>query len=262
VLVPSRTENMTLKKLTLAGTTAVVVVAIVLIAGCTSSTSTNSTQSPGAGTQLPTANAGADQEGKVGTTVTLDGSGSSGPNGGALTYNWSLSSVPASSSAQLVNPTSVHPTFTPDKAGTYVASLVVADGAGAQSQPSSVSITCAPLQPSNTTLTAHVSKTNLYVGDTETISGKLVDADGKGIPNQTISFKLEAHVLGITRDVPVNSTTTGATGAYTQTTAPVTSNGVPFFITQVNLEGWAVYAGSDFYKPSTTEHAQVVIHFA
>jgi len=211
---------------------------------------------------LLTANAGPAQKGKVGTTVTLDGSGSSSPNGGGLMYDWSWKSVPGNSSAQLVNPTSVHPTFTPDKAGTYVASLTVKDDAGAQSQPSSVSILCAPLQPSNTTLTAHLSKTDLYVGDTETISGKLVDADGQGIPNQTISFQLEAHVLGVTSDVPINSTTTNATGAYTETTAPVTSSGVPFFITQVNLEGWATYAGNDFYKPATTEHAQVVIHFA
>jgi hypothetical protein len=249
---------MTLKKLTLAGTTAVVVVAIVLIAGCTSSTSTNSTQSPGAGTQLPTANAGADQEGKVGTTVTLDGSGSSGPNGGALTYNWSLGSVPTNSSVRLVNPTSVHPTFTPDKAGTYVARLVVADHAGGQSQPSSVSITCA-LQPSNTTLTARVSKTDLNIGDTVIISGNLVDANGRGIPNQTISFTVEAHVLGFTSNVPVNSTTTDATGAFSQS-VPVTSNGAPSFITQVNLEGWAAYAGSELYKPSTTEHVQMVLH--
>jgi hypothetical protein len=136
----------------------------------------------------------------------------------------------------------------PVEAGTYVASLVVTDDTEAQSQPSSVSIPCAPLEPSNTTLTAHLSKTDLYAGDTEIISGKLVDADGQGIPNQTISFKLEAHVLGITRDVPVNSTTTDTTGAYTQTTDPVTSNGVPFFITQVNLEGWAIYAGSDLLQ--------------
>jgi hypothetical protein len=40
---------------------------------------------------------------------------------GALKYNWSLRSVPANSSAKLVNPTSVHPTFTPKKAGTCVA---------------------------------------------------------------------------------------------------------------------------------------------
>ena len=249
------------KKLTLTGITAVVVVATVLVAGCTSSTSPNSTQSQAAGGQLPAANAGPDQKGKVSTTVTLDGSGSSSSNG-APTYDWSFSSVPANSSAKLVNPTSVHPTFTPDKVGTYVARLIVGDQTGAQSLPSSVSILCAPLQPSNTTLTAHLSKTDLRVGDTEIISGRLVDADGQGIPNQTISFRLEAHVLGVTRDVPVNSTITDANGAFTQTTDPVSSNGVPFFITQVNLEGWAIYTGSELYKPSTTEHVQVVINFS
>jgi chitinase len=45
-----------------------------------------------------------------------------------LTYNWSLTSRPAGSTATLTSATSAKPTFTADGAGTYVASLTVNDG--------------------------------------------------------------------------------------------------------------------------------------
>ena len=72
-------------------------VGAILIAGCTSTTtpSVPQTQTEGTGqgtSQLPTANAGADQTGKVGAIVTLDGRKSNASSGGGgLTYAWSLS---------------------------------------------------------------------------------------------------------------------------------------------------------------------------
>ena len=45
-----------------------------------------------------------------------------------LAYNWSLTSVPAGSSATLSNPTSVNPTFVIDVFGDYEAQLIVNDG--------------------------------------------------------------------------------------------------------------------------------------
>jgi hypothetical protein len=83
---------------------------------------------------------------------------------GALTYDWSLSSAPNDSAAQLANQTSDRPTFKPDKAGTYVVSLVVTDSSGAKSTPDATNVTVTPTQPSNTTLTAQTSKTDLYLG--------------------------------------------------------------------------------------------------
>ena len=77
----------------------------------------------------PIANAGDDQSVNVGGTVTLDGSGSSDPDGDPLTFNWAFSSIPAGSTAILDNPSSVNPSFTADVAGTYVVSLTVNDGA-------------------------------------------------------------------------------------------------------------------------------------
>ena len=94
----------------------------------------------------PVANAGPDQGGKApGTLVTLNGSGSSDANGDPLTYSWSLSR-PAGSTAVLANPTSVSPTFTVDRDGTYTAQLIVNDGT-VNSAPNSVLITATNAAP-------------------------------------------------------------------------------------------------------------------
>ena len=76
----------------------------------------------------PIANAGANQTGYVGTSVTLDGSGSSDPDGDPITYRWSFSWVPAGSAAVLANAHGAKPSFTPDLPGSYGVSLTVNDG--------------------------------------------------------------------------------------------------------------------------------------
>ncbi len=88
----------------------------------------------------PTASAGHDKTVTVRSTVWLDGSASSDPDGDPLTYAWSIVTKPTSSRATLTKPTSVKPTFTPDRAGTYVVQLVVNDGK-ASSAPDTVTIT-------------------------------------------------------------------------------------------------------------------------
>jgi hypothetical protein len=75
----------------------------------------------------PIANAGASQTVRMRDVVTLNGSGSD-VDGNPLTYSWSLITVPAHSKAVLSAVTSASPTFTADKAGTYVARLVANDG--------------------------------------------------------------------------------------------------------------------------------------
>ena len=75
----------------------------------------------------PVANAGANQSVVLGT-ITLDGSTSSDANGDIITYKWSLISKPTSSTASLTGDTTAKPTFVADRAGIYVASLVVNDG--------------------------------------------------------------------------------------------------------------------------------------
>ena len=97
----------------------------------------------GTGNVAPTANAGPDQLVSLGQTVRLDGGGSTDANGDAVSYSWSLVSVPAGSGATLTNASIVNPAFVADLFGTYVAQLIVSDGtlAGA---PDTVSISVRP----------------------------------------------------------------------------------------------------------------------
>jgi uncharacterized protein YjdB len=94
----------------------------------------------------PVAKAGPDQTVNVGATVVLNGSGSTSGSGNPLTYAWTLTQVPAGSTAALTGANTVSPTFVADKAGTYKAQLMVNDGV-ASSAPSTVTITTQTVKP-------------------------------------------------------------------------------------------------------------------
>ncbi|MCZ8529588.1 PKD domain-containing protein [Alteromonas sp. PRIM-21] len=76
----------------------------------------------------PVANAGNDQNVTAGTTVYLDGSGSTDADGDGLLYSWSFVSKPTGSLSTFDDETTVNPGFTPDLDGSYVISLIVNDG--------------------------------------------------------------------------------------------------------------------------------------
>ncbi|MGB6393713.1 MAG: PKD domain-containing protein [Candidatus Acidiferrales bacterium] len=116
----------------------------------------------------PVAIAGPAQTVFVATAVTLDGSASTDSDSMPLTYSWALTVVPAGSAAKLANPISVHPSFTVDVDGTYVAQLIVNDGI-LSSSPSTVTIST---QPSTPTANA---------GGAQAVSvGATVQLDGSG----------------------------------------------------------------------------------
>lgn len=104
----------------------------------------------------PVANAGAAQKVLVGSTVTLDGGGSSDANGDALSYSWSILSRPASSNAMLTSTTGQRTTFVPEGAGAYTITLTVNDGKSSSAL-------------ATTTVTA--SATNLTINSTSYANG-------------------------------------------------------------------------------------------
>lgn len=116
------------------------------------------------------ADAGPDQKVFINSQATLDGSKSSDASGGALTYQWTLTTVPAGSKAALSNSTAVKPTFVPDVAGDYVASLTAGNGK-VNSLPDTVTITAsalpwssgAPMPTARTNVVAVAAGTNIYV---------------------------------------------------------------------------------------------------
>jgi hypothetical protein len=81
-----------------------------------------------AANSAPVAVPGNSQNVSVATLVTLDGTSSTDANFDFLTYRWNIITKPTGSTSALSSLSSPKPTFTPDKAGVYVATLIVNDG--------------------------------------------------------------------------------------------------------------------------------------
>ena len=128
--------------------------------------------------QTPTANAGAAQTVAEGTTVTLNGSASSDPDGDKLTYAWlQISGTTVSlSSATAASPTFMAPELLQNEA--LVFQLVVNDGA-ANSAPATVTVT---VEADNDAPILGVSAAQtVAAGETLTLSGFGTDPEGQTV---------------------------------------------------------------------------------
>ena len=92
------------------------------------------------GDVAPRADAGADQLVFRNPLVTLDGTGSVDADGDPLSHDWSLLRQPPGAAVVLSDPGSATPDFVADTPGTYVAQLLVDDGA-LLGRPDSVLVT-------------------------------------------------------------------------------------------------------------------------
>lgn len=84
----------------------------------------------------PVADAGQDRTGQVGTTVSLDGSQSSDPDGSISAYEWTCTTQ----SVSLQNGDGPSPSFVPDEPGDITFELVVTDDDGTRSAPDRVTV--------------------------------------------------------------------------------------------------------------------------
>ena len=135
-----------------------------------------------AGNAAPVARAGVARTTVPGATVTLDGTASSDANNDVLSYRWTLSSRPSGSNAVLPNPTAAVTSWVPDVVGSYVATLVVNDGA-LDSAASTVAITVttaniAPVANAGPAQTVGIGRTVLLDG------GLSSDANGDSLSYQ------------------------------------------------------------------------------
>jgi hypothetical protein len=89
----------------------------------------------------PVAVAGADQSVFALSSVSLNGGGSSDADGDIIRYTWELTTRPAGSAAALSSTNTATTSFTPDRPGSYVATLTAADGFAGSSSTDTVTIT-------------------------------------------------------------------------------------------------------------------------
>jgi hypothetical protein len=161
---------------------------------------------------IPVANPGPSRNVAVGSTVTLDGTGSTDADNDPLTYSWSLISIPSGSTAALSGSNTATPLFVPDLAGTYVVQLIVNDGFS-NSAPVTASITATAVA------TASIAFTPANV----TIAGTVTQ-------NLTLSLSAPApangQIVNVYSSVPaiatVPASVTFPPGAFT-VTVPVTT---------------------------------------
>jgi hypothetical protein len=154
----------------------------------------NFTMSANLADDAPVANAGSDVAVRAGDTVFLDGTGSFDDNTGSegLSFNWSITSAPAGSTAALTGADTATPSLVIDVPGTYEVSLVVTDSLGQPSEPSIVTISSENLAP-----------TSVAGADQLVLTGTAVSLDGSA------SFDPESDMLSYAWDLtsaPVGST--------------------------------------------------------
>lgn len=157
-----------------------------ILSGCGGGGSDSSAPAPdgGSGTSnnAPVAQVGADQNVKVGDTVTLDGSASRDPDGDTLSYHWEITTLPESSAATLTEVSTPKPRFPADAAGRYVVTLVVNDG---QTDSEAVSVDVVAAVQNSAPVADAGSDQNVATGTAVQLDGRdSSDADGDTLTYQ------------------------------------------------------------------------------
>ena len=157
---------------------------LLVLAGCDSSGPNTQNQPPSVDVTVSSSTV------DVGTQVTLDGSGTSDPNDDNLSYNWSLD-APSGSNASLSDVSAQQPTFTPDVAGDYTATLDVSDGDATSSESTTITA-----QSSTTELSGTISSDSTLTADEDyLVTGTVEIEDGATLtiePGTHLPFESEA----------------------------------------------------------------------
>ena len=122
-------------------------------------------------------------------TAQFNGSGSSDPDGDALSYSWDLNG-----DGTYGDSTAANPSFTYTTAGTYAATLRVTDARGASSVSAPITITVgAGNTPPTPVIDTPASSLTWAVGDTINFSGHASDTQDGTLPASALSWKLIIH---------------------------------------------------------------------
>ncbi|MDH5751882.1 MAG: PKD domain-containing protein, partial [Deltaproteobacteria bacterium] len=153
-------------------------VSLVVSDGTDSSTAASATITVNSANAAPTAIIGYVPTTPVaGEAVTLDGTGSSDPEGDTLSYSWVLS-APAGSAATLGDSTADTTSFTVDKAGDYTVTLTVSDGINTSAETNQIITVANSIPVANITFTP----SSPIINDTITLDGTgSTDANGDSL---------------------------------------------------------------------------------
>lgn len=136
------------------------------------------------------AEAGEQQQVKIGDKVYLNAEGSHSSNSVITSYQWQFSDLPPNSQALLNNNTSVAANFTPDQSGTYVVTLTITDEYGNTSTDDVVIEVTAQAQNSIPMAIVTSATSEVSVGELVVLSAQeSSDADGDSL---TYSWQLGA----------------------------------------------------------------------
>ena len=141
----------------------------------------------------PVANAGTDQTATVGDTVTLNGNGSQDADGDPLSFAWSLITNPTDSMATLAGADTATPSFPPDKAGEYIAQLIVNDGQLASPPDTALVTVSVPPPPNQAPSITSAAVTTVRSGSL--YSYQVIATDPEGDP---LSYVLTTFPTGMT----------------------------------------------------------------
>lgn len=163
----------------------------------------------------PVAVAGSDQNNiELGSDVTLNGSGSTDADRDTLTYSWTLSKPSGSGSSVATSFTGVSPTFTPDVAGVYVASLIAYDSKAYSTNQSLTRITVIPVNAAPVAVIASVSN---ITGATATTLNGSGSSDSNG---DTLTYKWYLTTIPSTSSGTLGLATTSTTVLTASSTTP------------------------------------------
>jgi glucose/arabinose dehydrogenase len=143
------------------------------------------------GNQSPVAVAtGSPTTGSVPLTVQFNGSGSSDPDGDAITFAWDLDGDGAYDDSAAATPT-----WTYTVAGTYTVRLRVTDARGSSTVSAPIVITpgSAPNSPPSVRIDTPASETTWKVGDTISFSGSATDPEDGALPATALTWTLVLH---------------------------------------------------------------------